>query len=703
MRVAFITTYKSSDVSAWSGSMFNMLGALLNAGVQVETIDALSDPYSAFFKAKRIVKNTVFGKNYLRDREPVTLRGYARQVEGRLRRRNPDIIFSAGTMPIAYLRTDKPIVFWADATFDGMINFYPEFTNLCDETIRNGHAMEQAALSNCRLAVYSSEWAAKTAIANYVVDSGKVKVVPYGANLSRFLSAEEVQRAITSRGSGVCKLLFVGIDWYRKGGEEALLVTSRLNQMGLDAELHVVGCSPPSPLPALCKDVRISFEKAIVSTMTLLSRLYRTSDFFILPSKAECAAVVVAEANSFGLPALTTNVGGMGTVVRDGKNGRAFDPSVFVQECADYILQTLSSKERYHQLCVSSFEEYSSRLNWDLAVHSVLNLIASEGIFEDVKSQKRLLREIMRTSLFESACGERSKAKLSCFVKGNGTVVERIIRNRAMQAMQIAEIIGIPVIITCSAFLLYLVDDGLGLGWTHNVVRNWQEFGLFNLHGQLVFNAGGFEATTRPEIFKGMSPVFLYLVYFATEIFGWTGLGTMSFHILLALAVFWATWELLGRNDFAFTTAIITILLPGYLRWQKILDPCAIPVLLSLPYIAIILPILKRPHLKLAPLAGLFAITLCFTSLNWSTAWVCGPCALLLWFLPAVDKRRTVLFVALFAASCVFLGVVSVLSKAGAAGTGSGNLLQFILSYTWGNVGYGLNLTTGTTICVWFS
>lgn len=377
MRVAFVTTYKSSDMRAWSGSMFNMLGAFLKSGVDVETIDALSDPYSAIFKAKRVVKNIVFRKNYLRDREPLTLRCYARQVEGRLRQIKPDIVFSAGTMPVAYLRTDKPIVFWADATFDGMINFYPEFTNLCHETIRNGHKMEQAALSNCRLAVYSSEWAAQSAMANYVVDSGKVKVVPYGANLPRYPSAQEVQQAIASRGGGACKLLFVGVEWYRKGGDKALLVASRLNQMGLAAELHVVGCKPPTPLPAFVKTYGY-LSKSNPEHNDLLLRLYKTSEFFILPSKAECAAVVVAEANSFGLPALTTNVGGMRTVVRDGKNGRAFELPAFVQECADYILQTLSSKERYHQLCISSFDEYSNRLNWRTAVQSVLDLIVSD-------------------------------------------------------------------------------------------------------------------------------------------------------------------------------------------------------------------------------------------------------------------------------------------------------------------------------------
>ena len=127
----------------------------------------------------------------MRDREPLTLKSYAKQVESRLVRIKPDMVFSPGTKPIAYLRTDKPIIFWADATFDGMIDFYPEFTNLCDETLRDGQRMEQAALSNCRLAIYSSEWAAKTAIDNYDVDSRKVKVVPYGANLTHFLSADE--------------------------------------------------------------------------------------------------------------------------------------------------------------------------------------------------------------------------------------------------------------------------------------------------------------------------------------------------------------------------------------------------------------------------------------------------------------------------------------------------------------------------------
>lgn len=97
---------------------------------------------------------------------------------------NVDVVFSPGTIPIAHLKTNYPIVFWADATFAGMIDFYPSFSNLCSRSIRDGNRMEQAALSKCSLAIYSSEWAAKTALDNYDVNPQKVKVVPFGANIS---------------------------------------------------------------------------------------------------------------------------------------------------------------------------------------------------------------------------------------------------------------------------------------------------------------------------------------------------------------------------------------------------------------------------------------------------------------------------------------------------------------------------------------
>ena len=140
----------------------------------------------------------------------------------------------------------------------------------------------------------------------------------------------------------------------------------------------------------------------------------------------------------------------------------------------------------------------------------------------------------------------------------------------------------LAVIIGC-AWLQYLFDDGLGIGWPSDAVRNWQQFGFSNLHGQLVTNPGGFEVAASPNIYKGMSPVCLYPAYFITRFFAWTGLDTMAFQIVMSLLVFWAIWNLLGRDNFALFVAAVAIFCPGYSRWLKILDPNVITVLFGLP------------------------------------------------------------------------------------------------------------------------
>jgi hypothetical protein len=62
-----------------------------------------------------------------------------------------------------------------------MIEFYPTFTNLCKNSLENGYKMELSAITNAKLAIYSSEWAAETARVIYQADKSKVKVVPFGA------------------------------------------------------------------------------------------------------------------------------------------------------------------------------------------------------------------------------------------------------------------------------------------------------------------------------------------------------------------------------------------------------------------------------------------------------------------------------------------------------------------------------------------
>jgi glycosyltransferase involved in cell wall biosynthesis len=374
MKMAYVTSYDAADPLAWSGTSANILRALENCGLESRAIGNLRDRSSLLSKLKSVAYARLLAKTYLGGREPAFAEFYADQVDRALSATGCDIVFSPGTTPIAYLKTAKPTVFWADATFAGMVGFYPGYSNLCRESVRSGNQVEQAALSRCRLAIYCSDWAATTALENYDVDPGKVKVVPFGANIDCQRTESDIRSGLAGKEFGVCKLLFLGVEWFRKGGDVALKVAETLNHRGLQTELHVVGCQPPVAVPSFVK-LHGFVSKTTDQGKRLLDQLMAEAHFLILPSRAECFGVVFAEASSFGVPSLAARVGGIPSAVRDGVNGQTFGVAAGHQPYCDYIESLMASRREYERLALSSFGEYSGRLNWSVAGRKVHDLV----------------------------------------------------------------------------------------------------------------------------------------------------------------------------------------------------------------------------------------------------------------------------------------------------------------------------------------
>jgi glycosyltransferase involved in cell wall biosynthesis len=375
LKIAYVTIYDPSDVDAASGTGFNKRAALLSSGFQIENIGNLKRKGALIFKVKKVFYSRILSKNYLSYRDPILLKNYAAQVERVLAHTSCDVVVSPGTIPIAYLHTEKPIIFWTDATFGGMMNFYPSFSNLCAETIRDGNKMEQLALSKCRLAIYASEWAANTAIQKYDVDPAKVKVVPNGANLNCDRNSQDIELIIKNRDFDTCKLLFIGVDWFRKGGDVALRVAELLTRRGIKTELNIVGCNPPVSLPAFAKNHGFISRKT-EEGRAFLDKLMTESHFLILPSRAENFGSVFSEASSFGLPSFATKVGGIPTAIHDGINGHTFPLDSDPKEYCNLIERLMLSRREYNELALSSFGEFTKRLNWAVAGKQVYELIS---------------------------------------------------------------------------------------------------------------------------------------------------------------------------------------------------------------------------------------------------------------------------------------------------------------------------------------
>jgi glycosyltransferase involved in cell wall biosynthesis len=362
-------------MESWRGTIRSMRRALDAQGCVVSRIETGPHPYALPMKGCRWVVQRATGRNFAYDREPAILREWARRLAARVREARADVVLSPGSTPIACLESTLPIVFWTDAVFAGMLGFYPSFCNLTGRSIRNGNAMEQAALDRCAFAVYTSDWAAEHARALYRVDPDKIRVQPFGAAFAG-LREDSVENAIMARSGDRCVLLFPSMEWERKGGDIALDAVRWLNQNGQPAELRITGNRPPVELPAFARYLgRVSREQ--------LEEEFASAHFIILPTRADCAPSVFNEASAYATPSLATDVGGVSTLVRNGRNGQLFPPEAKGTVYGEFVKSLMADADAYRTLARSSYQEFRTRLNWTVAGKEIVSVLDRARVREN--------------------------------------------------------------------------------------------------------------------------------------------------------------------------------------------------------------------------------------------------------------------------------------------------------------------------------
>lgn len=384
MKIAYVTSYDLIDRGSWTKHVQGICTAgsqiaknLLDESTSIEYIGPLRKKYAFLTRAKWSLYRKLYKTDYYRWAEPLVVKNYAHQIKNQLKNLDIDVILSSeSTVPTAYLDTKQPIVLWTDTTLSALINFYGYMSNLCQENIQNIYTIEAEALKRCDLIIYTSEWAAEMASKTYSIESNKIKVVPWGANFECKRTLKDIHNIVNNKITPKCKLLFIGVDWLRKGGDIALEVTKQLNSIGLETELTIVGCKPQlsEPLPKFVNCLGF-ISKSTPEGLGRIEQLLRESHFLILPSRAETFGHVFCEASSFGVPSLASNVAGVPTVVRDGKNGKTFSLDAKIDEYCSYIYNLFTDRSEYTKLALSSFNEYQTRLNWHVAAHEAKILI----------------------------------------------------------------------------------------------------------------------------------------------------------------------------------------------------------------------------------------------------------------------------------------------------------------------------------------
>ena len=383
LRIAYLTLNDPADRRSWSGTQYYMAQALQRYCGDVKALGPIRPRTMLPRKILRKAVKAVTGKEYLFTHTTSFAKETARIAEQRLANNCFDLVFvPASSSQVAYLNTNIPVIYLSDTTFSAILNYYPEFSGLSQTIIQQANIIEQLAIDKASLILYSSSWAAESACKDYHADRSKVHVVPFGANLE---FPPDKDRVLNKIPSTVCKLLFVGVDWVKKGGNIAFETLVELERLGVSAELTVVGCTPPKRLRHSNLRVLPFLNKNDADERQQLETLYLQSDLFFLPTRADCSPIVLCEANAFALPAISTRTGGVPEIVRSGENGLLLPHNATGTEYAQVIAELYADKGRLQQMQHRSRQAFDTYLNWDAWGNAVANLLKKFSAYTAVQ------------------------------------------------------------------------------------------------------------------------------------------------------------------------------------------------------------------------------------------------------------------------------------------------------------------------------
>jgi glycosyltransferase involved in cell wall biosynthesis len=364
--------------SRWSDTPHFCIDALRREVEQLIVVGTLTEEQRLNLAMDVQDRLARLGRIYCPERDPAFLEPRAAAINETLGL-HPDaeavVVFNPPDA--AYLKTNIPIVVFHDATWKQFTSTYPGYSEneLMETSYRSGVIAERTAFHNARWLLFMSKWAADGASQEYPLLRDKIRVVYPGANLPQVPGASSVQQSIAGRTTGQCRLLFIGYAFYRKGLDIALKTVARLRSLGIDAVLQVVGGErePATSGSPVRWYGRLS--KFVVSEFTSLSQIYLESFILLLPSRAECAGIVLCEAAAFGMPALVPQTGGMSEIVAHGETGYVLPSGATPDAYASAIARLWRDPVSYRKLCENARTRYEELLNWNATVKHLRQLL----------------------------------------------------------------------------------------------------------------------------------------------------------------------------------------------------------------------------------------------------------------------------------------------------------------------------------------
>ena len=210
--------------------------------------------------------------------------------------------------------------------------------------------LEKQIYRNATLIFVRSSNIEKSLTEEYNQEKEKVKCVYTGFNVDTNISSKR------DKDFSHQNILFVGLDWERKGGPDLIKAFKLVLEKYPSATLTIVGADPQIQVP----NTKIVGK---VSPQSLTS-IYNDATLFCLPTHLEPFGIAILEAMRAHLPIVSTKIGAIPDFIKDGWNGWLVEPSD-VNGIADAMMKLLADPDLCRKFGERNFSLTQERYSWN--------------------------------------------------------------------------------------------------------------------------------------------------------------------------------------------------------------------------------------------------------------------------------------------------------------------------------------------------
>ncbi len=214
----------------------------------------------------------------------------------------------------------------------------------------------------------------------YGISTDKIHVIYNGVDIEKFKPRSNKTELRKQFGLEPDKkiVLFVGRLYHRKGLEPLLRSIPPVLEQFENVTFAISGTGFKEKEESLRKLAKKLNIENVVNFLGYvpdekLPELYSASDIFVLPAIYENFPFAILEAQSTGLPVVSTNVGGIPEFLEDGKNGFVIEPGD-EPELTKKLLRLLQNPDLAKKMGDLGRQLIEKNLSWDIITNQVIEL-----------------------------------------------------------------------------------------------------------------------------------------------------------------------------------------------------------------------------------------------------------------------------------------------------------------------------------------